>query len=150
MAVLIRLCPTYAPISVFPQSGEGRITPGNWTILKNWGLIPYSCDTILCLKSPRHAFRFRHNFFEIFSLKHLRSLPSAKVICQIPEGSDCFGSLIPRVSPSTPLWGKTLTGALGRIQYMHFLREIKIIMLFFYIIIVWRSESVYLKCFFPK
>ena len=71
-----------------------------------WGLIPYPCDTILCPcdtilcpKSPGHAFRFRHNFFEIFSLKHLRSRPCAKVVCQIPEGSDCFGSLIPSVSP---------------------------------------------------
>ena len=32
---------------------------------KNRGLIPYPCDTILCLKFSGHAFKFRHNF-EIF------------------------------------------------------------------------------------
>ena len=38
----------YAPVNVFPQRWGGGITPGNWTILKNWGLILYSYDTILC------------------------------------------------------------------------------------------------------
>ena len=53
---------------------------------------------------------FRHNFL-ILSLKHLRCRPCAKVACQIPEGSDCFGCLIPRVCsphPPSPFWGKTL------------------------------------------
>ena len=30
-----------------------------------------------------------------FVLKHRRSLTCGKVVCQIPEGSDCFGCLIP-------------------------------------------------------
>ena len=38
----------------FPWGGGGGglqgFTPGNKTILKNWGLIPYPCDTILCPK----------------------------------------------------------------------------------------------------
>ena len=102
---------SYAPINVFPQSGEGRITPRELENFEKLG--SYPCDTILCQKSPECAFKFRHNFFEIFSLKHLRSRPWAKVVCQIPEGSDCFGSLIPRVSPPPlPLLGKTLVGAL--------------------------------------
>ena len=65
------------------------------------GLIPYPCDAILCPKSPGRAFKFRQ--FLCFSLKHVRSRPCAKVVCQIPEGSDCFGSQIPRVSPPPPL-----------------------------------------------
>ena len=38
----------------------------------------------------------------VFSLKHLRCRPCAKVVYQIPEGSDCFGCLIPRVCPPPP------------------------------------------------
>ena len=46
--------------------------------------------------------------FEIFSLKHIRSRPCVKVLCLIPEGSDCFCSLIPRVSLPPHLWGKSI------------------------------------------
>ena len=56
----------YAPVDVFPKrGGGGGITPGNWTSLKNWGLVlyPWPCDTVLCLKSPGRAFGFRHDFF---------------------------------------------------------------------------------------
>ena len=53
--------------------------------MKNWGLISNLCDTILCPKFPGRAFKFRHNFFEILSLKNLRSRPCTKVVCQIPE-----------------------------------------------------------------
>ena len=61
-------------LSMFSGTGVGDgITIGNWTIFKPWGLIPYSCDTILCQKSPGHDFQFRHNFFEIFYLRHLTS-----------------------------------------------------------------------------
>ena len=65
--------------------------------------IPNPCGTILCPKSPGHVFKFKNNFFDILSLKNLRSRPYAKVVCQIPKGSDCFGSHIPRVSPPPPL-----------------------------------------------
>ena len=44
-------------------------------------------------------------------MRHLRAPPPyAKVVYQIPGGSDCFGCLIPRVSPPCPppLWGKHL------------------------------------------
>ena len=70
--------------------GRGGITPGNETILNNPGLIQYSRDTVLCPKSPGRAFKYRHNSFEIFSLKHLMSRPCAKVVLQIPDGSDSF------------------------------------------------------------
>ena len=65
----------------FPPEGGGRDNLGEFD------------------KNPLGVPSFRHNFFEIFSLKHKRSRPCAKVVCQIPEDSDCFGSLIPRVSP---------------------------------------------------
>ena len=44
-----------------PINGGGLAYPGE-TIFK----ISYSCDTILCPNSPGRAFRFKHNFFEIF------------------------------------------------------------------------------------
>ena len=88
----------------FPRKGEGGITLENYTIFQNWGLILNPCDTILCQQSSGRAFKFRHSFFKIFSLKHRRSRHCAKVVCQIPEGSDYFGSLIPNVSPPPPLW----------------------------------------------
>ena len=56
-------------LSVFPPEVGGGITLGNLSILNIWDLnsvIPYPCDAILCQKSPGRAFRFSHNFFEIF------------------------------------------------------------------------------------
>ena len=97
------------------RGGRAGLTQG---IRQLW--IPYPCDTILHWKStgPVFKFKFRHNFFEIFSLKHLWSHPCAKVFCQIPDGSDCFGSLIPRIFPPTHTHfrGKALMGA----SYRHF------------------------------
>ena len=66
------------------------------------------------------AFKFRHNFTisSVFSLKHLRCRSCAKVFCQIPEGSDCFGCVIPRVCPPPPpssqILGLTYTWWHGR------------------------------------
>ena len=98
-------------INVFPQKGDvGWLPQGIRQCWKNLSLIPYPCGTILCPKSPGHVFKFKHNFFDILSLKNLRSHPYAKVVCQIPKGSDCFGSHIPRVSPP-PALGKTFIGA---------------------------------------
>ena len=59
-------------------------------------------------KTRGHAFKFRHNCFKIFLLKYVRSRPFAKVVCQIPKGSNCFDSLIPGVSLSPPLLGKNI------------------------------------------
>ena len=55
---------------------------------KKKSLIPYSCDvSSLDIISS------------VFSLKHLRCSPCAKVVYQISQGSDCFGCLNPRVCP---------------------------------------------------
>ena len=100
---------TVMHLSMFsPRGGRVGLPQRIKTILKNWGLIPYSCDTILCQKSPGPVFKFRHNFFQVFSLKQVSSCPCAKFLFQIPESSECFGSLIPRVSPPScpPTVGK--------------------------------------------
>ena len=66
-------------------------------------LIPYPCD------APSLDI-----ISSVFSLKHLRCRPCAKVVCQFPEGSDCFGCLIPRVCPPPPPFlGKTSIDALS-------------------------------------
>ena len=68
-----------APINVFPQKAVGgagvcgRITPGELDNLKNWG----HCDTILCLKSPGHAFKFRQ-----FLLDFLAETSKVPPLCQ--------------------------------------------------------------------
>ena len=62
-----------------------------------------------CPKSSECAFIFRHNFMSFL----LKGPTCVKVVCQIPEGSDCFGSLLPRVSLPPHLCGKTLIGALS-------------------------------------
>ena len=43
--------------------GEAQDYPRELDNFEKWGLIPYPCDTILCLKSPGRAFKFSHNFF---------------------------------------------------------------------------------------
>ena len=70
--------------------------------IRNFGTLSNSLPMWLAFYSlPMwHSF-FRHNLFS-FSLKHLRCRPCAKVICQIPEGSDCFVYLIPRVCQPPP------------------------------------------------
>ena len=56
----------YIPINVFSQMGGGGITKFEKLGSIRPGLISYPCDTILCQKSPGCAFKFRHNFSEIF------------------------------------------------------------------------------------
>ena len=70
---------SHAPINVFLQvmcvcgggggggagmgGGVEGLPQGIKQFQKNWGLIPFPCDTILCQKSPRWALKFRSNFF---------------------------------------------------------------------------------------
>ena len=45
----------YAPVNFFPRVWKAGLPQGILTILKNWCLIPYPCDIIMCQKSPGRA-----------------------------------------------------------------------------------------------
>ena len=86
----------------------GRITPRNYTILKHWALISYPCDTIFVSKIPWACLQNKTKFLRDFLAETFKvtcyHVPKSSV--KFLEGSDCSGSLIPRVSPPPTSRGK--------------------------------------------
>ena len=132
--------------NVFPPEGDGwevwRDYPRELDNFENLGIIPNTCGTILCPKSPGHAFRFLRDF--------LADASKAQPLCQsrlsTSWGQWLFRLSNPQAMPATPALGENI----DRCMTVRIFRIITVIqaLLFWHLMKKWYevSEIVRIDC----